>query len=111
MIYTSVRLDISFRIKSYKFRIRHGRVMRSGGTPGDSVGRKRWSGRPLPTASQCANRKTHAACVAGLRRNDMDASHPLMVEGGRVESDPRGPTASTVPNGKSKLFASKPEGP
>ena len=30
------------------------------------VSRKRWSGRPLPTASRCAKETTHAVCVQGI---------------------------------------------
>ena len=41
----------------------------------------------------------------------MDASHPLIPEVGRVELDPRGPTASKCQVVKSELFTGKPEGP
>ena len=40
------------------------------------------------------------ASIARLTRNGMDASHPLIPEVGRVEVDPRGPTASKCQEGR-----------
>ena len=37
--------------------------------PPSPMSSKRWSGRPLPTASQCAKQTTHAVFLEGLRRS------------------------------------------
>lgn len=41
----------------------------------------------------------------------MDASLSKMTDGGGIEVDPHGPTASKCPRWKNGIFTGKPEGP